>query len=132
MMIPEGGSAKLVCKARGYPPPKVTWRREDGGDIIIRGLNGVKTKVTSVEGEVLTLSKVTRSEMGVYMCIAGNGVPPTVSKRLMLHVHCKQYKTNNINILHLDKYIWVLWPTEIFTSKCTLKKRSPYRYFGTK
>ncbi|CAB0017758.1 unnamed protein product [Nesidiocoris tenuis] len=87
MMTMEGGSVKLVCKARGYPEPKITWRREDGGDIILRNPVTGKTKVPTVEGSVLLLSKVTRSEMGIYMCIASNGVPPTVSKRLMLHVH---------------------------------------------
>ncbi|KAL0901640.1 hypothetical protein ABMA27_006849 [Loxostege sticticalis] len=87
MMVPEGGSAKLVCKARGYPPPKIVWRREDGGDIISRGGPQGKTKVTSIEGEVVNLTKVTRSEMGAYLCIAANGVPPSVSKRIMLHVH---------------------------------------------
>lgn len=45
--------------------------------------------MSSVEGEMLTLSKVTRSEMGAYLCIAANGVPPSVSKRMMLHVHCE-------------------------------------------
>lgn len=41
MMVPEGGSAKLICKARGFPKPHITWRREDGGEIIARGgLNG--------------------------------------------------------------------------------------------
>lgn len=45
--------------------------------------------VQSVEGEALTMNKVTRSEMGAYLCIAANGVPPSVSKRMMLHVHCK-------------------------------------------
>lgn len=44
MMVPEGGSAKLVCKSRGYPPPKIVWRREDGGDIISRGGPQGKTK----------------------------------------------------------------------------------------
>lgn len=44
MMVPEGGSAKLVCKARGYPPPKILWRREDGGDIISRSGPQGKTK----------------------------------------------------------------------------------------
>lgn len=44
MMVPEGGSAKLVCKARGYPPPKIVWRREDGGDLISRGGPQGKTK----------------------------------------------------------------------------------------
>ncbi|CAG4979148.1 unnamed protein product [Parnassius apollo] len=87
MMVPEGGSAKLVCKARGYPPPKILWRREDGGDIISRSGPQGKTKVTSLEGEIVNLTKVTRSEMGAYLCIAANGVPPSVSKRIMLHVH---------------------------------------------
>ncbi|GLV46036.1 Dpr-interacting protein beta [Carabus blaptoides fortunei] len=87
MMVPEGGSAKLVCKARGYPQPRIVWKREDGGEIIARGGPGGKTKLTSVEGEILTLTKVTRSEMGAYLCIAANGVPPSVSKRMMLHVH---------------------------------------------
>ncbi|XP_068082276.1 lachesin [Anabrus simplex] len=87
IMVPEGGSAKLVCKARGYPTPKVVWRREDGGDIILRGAGSGKTRVPSVEGEMLSLTKVTRSEMGAYLCIAANGVPPSVSKRMMVHVH---------------------------------------------
>ncbi|XP_066586335.1 lachesin-like [Prorops nasuta] len=87
LMVPEGGSAKLVCKARGYPKPNIVWRREDGNDIIARsGNSGGKTKLSSVDGEVLNLSHITRSEMGTYLCIASNGVPPTVSKRMMLHI----------------------------------------------
>jgi hypothetical protein len=43
-MVPEGGSAKLVCKARGYPKPRVVWRREDGGEIILRGGPSTKTR----------------------------------------------------------------------------------------
>ncbi|KAG7206446.1 hypothetical protein KM043_003800 [Ampulex compressa] len=88
LMVPEGGSAKLVCKARGYPKPNIVWKREDGAEIISRaGLTGGKTRIAIAEGETLTLSKVTRSEMGVYLCIASNGVPPSVSNRMMLHVH---------------------------------------------
>ncbi|XP_057323145.1 lachesin-like isoform X2 [Microplitis mediator] len=88
MMVPEGSSAKLTCKARGYPKPEIIWRREDRGDIIVRDINGgTKTRQTSVQGEILILTKVTRSEMGTYMCIASNGVPPSVSKQMMLHVN---------------------------------------------
>lgn len=88
MMVPEGGSAKLVCKSRGFPKPKIVWRREDGREIIARNGPHGKTKAPSVEGETLWLSKITRSEMGAYLCIASNGVPPSVSKRMKLQVHC--------------------------------------------
>lgn len=44
VMIPEGGTIKLTCRARGYPVPHVLWRREDGNDIIVREPNGQKTK----------------------------------------------------------------------------------------
>ncbi|KAF7992171.1 hypothetical protein HCN44_001496 [Aphidius gifuensis] len=88
LMVPEGSSAKLTCKARGHPKPEIVWRREDRGGIITRDANGgAKTRQASVEGETLALTKVTRSEMGTYMCIASNGVPPSVSKQMMLHVN---------------------------------------------
>lgn len=45
--------------------------------------------VLTYQGEVLKLTKISRSEMGTYLCIAGNGVPPTVSKRIHISVHCK-------------------------------------------
>lgn len=109
MMVPEGGSAKLVCKSRGFPKPKITWKREDGREIIARNGPHGKTKckqnswsfiiffnwkfiaALNVEGEMLSLTKITRSEMGAYLCIASNGVPPSVSKRMKLQVHCKYH-----------------------------------------
>ncbi|XP_052737392.1 lachesin-like [Bicyclus anynana] len=87
VMVPEGGTAKVSCRAHGQPTPRVAWRREDGGDIVIRDPNGTKNKVAVYEDEVLTLSKISRSDMGAYLCIASNGVPPTISKRIMIKVH---------------------------------------------
>ena len=43
-----------------------------------------------VHGEVLDLIRISRTEMGAYLCIAQNGVPSPVSKRIMVHVHCEQ------------------------------------------
>lgn len=40
-------------------------------------------------GEALNLTRITRAEMGVYLCIASNGVPPTVSKRITVDVECE-------------------------------------------
>ncbi len=42
-----------------------------------------------VGGPVLRLYKVSRMDMGAYMCIAKNGVPPAVSKRIQLGIDCK-------------------------------------------
>ncbi|XP_052900832.1 lachesin-like [Anopheles moucheti] len=87
VIVPEGSSVKLTCRAKGYPEPVVTWRREDGTDIILKDASGSKQLVTSYRGEVLKLTKISRSEMGSYLCIASNGVPPSVSKRISLSVH---------------------------------------------
>lgn len=41
------------------------------------------------EGEQLHLRGIQRQEMGSYLCIASNGVPPSVSKRYYVNVRCK-------------------------------------------
>jgi hypothetical protein len=45
-------------------------------------------KVLEWIGEELYLPKIKRDQMGVYHCIASNGVPPTISKRIIVDVHC--------------------------------------------
>lgn len=65
----------------------VTWRREDGNEIILKDSMGTKThgnvnvidlskkkkkfplSVSSFRGEVLKLNKLARNEMGSYLCI---------------------------------------------------------------
>jgi len=84
--VPEGGSIKLICTASGFPRPEVIWRRGDGQMITVK-TNGKKRKSMEIVGETLHLYSVTRSEMGSYMCIARNGVPPAVSKNIQLNVN---------------------------------------------
>ncbi|XP_039431683.1 lachesin [Culex pipiens pallens] len=87
VIVPEGSSVKLTCRAKGYPEPVVTWRREDTTEIVLKDAAGTKQLVNSYRGEVLKLTKISRSEMGSYLCIASNGVPPSVSKRISLSIH---------------------------------------------
>lgn len=81
MVVRESANVTLICKATGYPEPYVMWRREDGDDINYNGEN-----VNVVDGEVLHIIKVSRLHMGAYLCIASNGVPPSISKRVLLRV----------------------------------------------
>ncbi|XP_061401367.1 lachesin, partial [Musca vetustissima] len=83
----EGGTITLVCSATGVPMPTVQWRREGGKDIILRTESREKQVVKTVEGERLVLGNVHRTDMGGYLCIASNGVPPSVSKRFDVHVN---------------------------------------------
>uniref|UniRef100_T1JK06 Ig-like domain-containing protein n=1 Tax=Strigamia maritima TaxID=126957 RepID=T1JK06_STRMM len=86
-VVLEGGNVMLVCRASGYPPPQISWRREDGEHITLRSNGKEKIKVFKIEGEVLNMTKLTRKHMGAYLCIASNGIPPSVSKRIWLQVN---------------------------------------------
>ncbi|XP_055939708.1 neurotrimin-like isoform X1 [Argiope bruennichi] len=79
--VREGTDVSLRCVAKGSPEPDVTWRREDGQEISIG-----KSKVTNVRGSYLNITKVSRLHMGAYLCIASNGVAPSLSKRILLGV----------------------------------------------
>ncbi|XP_016945985.3 uncharacterized protein DIP-theta isoform X2 [Drosophila suzukii] len=83
MVIREGSNVTLKCAATGSPTPTITWRRE-GGELIPLP-NGAEA--VAFNGSFLTIAKVNRLNMGAYLCIASNGIPPTVSKRVMLIVH---------------------------------------------
>ncbi|KAG8040469.1 hypothetical protein G9C98_002465 [Cotesia typhae] len=94
VMVSEGSQVKLTCRAKGVPLPRVNWKREDAKNIVIRepvvASNGQKSKVSSVSeyhGEELRLTKISRHDMGAYLCIASNGVPPAISKRITINVH---------------------------------------------
>lgn len=128
MVVREGTNVTLSCKAKGFPEPYVMWRREDGNEMSIGGENGKhsnmwkiesrkhnlfslflcrlcsfvlfhwKSIVNVVDGEVLSITKVSRLHMAAYLCVASNGVPPSISKRVQLKVQCKRNKIHNLNI----------------------------------
>ncbi|XP_015603649.1 lachesin [Cephus cinctus] len=83
----EGENATLSCKASGRPQPLVLWRREKNKFILVRGLHEQLERVDSAFGEKLELARVDRRQMGAYLCIAKNEVPPAVSKRVFLSVN---------------------------------------------
>lgn len=80
--VRENQNISLTCRADGFPEPRIRWKREDQQPIPLDR----KNKTTELVGDTLHLSRITRAEMGVYLCIASNGVPPTVSKRITVDV----------------------------------------------
>ncbi|CAK1546334.1 unnamed protein product [Leptosia nina] len=82
IIIKEGQNAALRCVASGTPSPNVAWRREDSRHFKIDNV----TLISKSSGEWLNLTGVERTTSGAYLCIASNGVPPSVSKRIILHV----------------------------------------------
>ncbi|KAL4706592.1 hypothetical protein ACJJTC_009004 [Scirpophaga incertulas] len=84
VMVRENENVTLHCSASGTPQPSITWRREDSMDIHVGLRNTSKWS-----GAWLNLSSVPRQMTGAFLCIATNGVPPSVSKRILLHVLCK-------------------------------------------
>ncbi|XP_058820367.1 lachesin-like isoform X2 [Topomyia yanbarensis] len=79
MVVREGSNVTLKCAASGSPQPTIMWRRE-GNEPISSGASSLNTSVFSI-------ARVNRLNMGAYLCIASNGIPPSVSKRVMLIVH---------------------------------------------
>ncbi|XP_031830732.1 lachesin isoform X2 [Nomia melanderi] len=88
--VSEGDNATLSCRATGRPTPRVSWKREDGEPILIRASSvGGSTfeRHETYNGSLLQFHRVERRQMGVYLCIASNDVPPAVSKRVTLAVN---------------------------------------------
>ncbi|CAH1995435.1 unnamed protein product, partial [Acanthoscelides obtectus] len=88
--IAEGENVTLTCKATGHPHPRIVWRREDGGSLVVYTPDNKIEKVETWKGDSIHLVRVERRQMGAYLCIASNDVPPAVSKRVTLHITCKQ------------------------------------------
>ncbi|KYN02994.1 Lachesin [Cyphomyrmex costatus] len=81
-IVREGANVSLTCKATGSPIPSIRWKRDDGTKISIN-----KTlSVPEWEGETLEMARISRLDMGAYLCIASNGIPPTVSKQIKVSV----------------------------------------------
>ncbi|CAG9808676.1 unnamed protein product [Chironomus riparius] len=85
--VTEGQNASLYCAASGNPQPRIIWRRDDGNPIITKVNNNKTRRSDTVEGELISFHNVDRRQMGAYLCIAKNDVPPAVSKMIHLIVN---------------------------------------------
>ncbi|KAG5682113.1 hypothetical protein PVAND_011492 [Polypedilum vanderplanki] len=82
IVVREGANVTLRCRANGSPEPTIRWKRDDNMKININRT----LAVTEWENDTLEMTKVSRVDIGGFLCIASNGIPPSVSKRIKLSI----------------------------------------------
>lgn len=95
--VSELGTARFFCQASGNPLPSVEWTRVRNSCTSGKHCDKIRIKTKSgrirhdstYRGSELVMPSVTRADMGAYMCIARNGVPPATSKIFKLIVNFK-------------------------------------------
>jgi len=77
LLAHKGEAVKLECLGEGNPIPTIQWNKP--GRLLP---NGAET----LEGPVLNFNSVGRQEVGVYECVADNGISPPVTATIDLRV----------------------------------------------
>ncbi|XP_066991008.2 lachesin isoform X2 [Anabrus simplex] len=78
LVVSEGQSVKLECYAGGYPPPRVSWRRENNAILPTGG--------SIYRGNVLKIGRVRKEDRGTYYCVAENGVGRGARRNIAVEV----------------------------------------------
>ncbi|KAK8382943.1 hypothetical protein O3P69_011478 [Scylla paramamosain] len=122
VVVQENGNVTLTCHAEGNPKPRISWVREDQRAITI----SKRSKVVKHEEPTLRLQKVSRRDMGAYLCIASNGVPPSVSKRIELKVQFSPIVLlpNQLMSAPLGSSVWLECKTEAYPRAVTFWKHN--------
>ncbi|KYN44018.1 Lachesin [Trachymyrmex septentrionalis] len=66
LVVSEGQPVVLECYANGFPPPRISWRRENNAILPTGG--------SIYRGNTLKISAIRKEDRGTYYCIAENGV----------------------------------------------------------
>jgi hypothetical protein len=51
----------------------------------------LNSTVATYEGETLSLIRISRLDMGIYVCTASNGIPPAASRRIAVNINCTYF-----------------------------------------
>ncbi|XP_036363672.1 limbic system-associated membrane protein, partial [Octopus sinensis] len=107
MEVREGDTVTLICNVTGIPHPNVTWYRQSASndystmeiavDVCLKmadksGLQAESSRARpnkpgiGQQGEVLVIHNVSRYCDDVYECVAKNGIPPVVSRKIKVSV----------------------------------------------
>ncbi|KAG5861552.1 Lachesin, partial [Gonioctena quinquepunctata] len=66
IVVSEGEAVQMECYAGGYPPPRISWRRENNAILPTGG--------SIYRGNILKIKQIRKEDRGTYYCVAENGV----------------------------------------------------------
>ncbi|XP_069692741.1 cell adhesion molecule Dscam2-like [Periplaneta americana] len=86
--VVQGNPVALHCQVDGFPKPAVTWKQAVGTEPgEYRDLSYRNQRIHSLENGSLIISRAGQEHEGYYLCQAGNGIGPGLSKVILLTVH---------------------------------------------
>ena len=91
--VREGENVTLFCNATGDPVLTISWTRN--GSLVV-----TSARISfSDDNEKLTITNVSRTDSGEYLCVAENRVGSDTSNAAKLDVQCKTSIFENIHMI---------------------------------
>lgn len=78
IVVSEGEAIQMECYAGGYPPPKISWRRENNAILPTGG--------SIYRGNILKIKQIRKEDRGTYYCVADNGVGRGTKRNIAVEV----------------------------------------------
>ena len=93
LVVTEGSDITIACGSVGYPPPTVTWNRDNG---MLSDRVSISSSVSTLIGDGnitrvnvnLTIANAYREDTGVYTCSGSNFIGND-SKSVSVTIQCK-------------------------------------------
>ncbi|KAK4878711.1 hypothetical protein RN001_011217 [Aquatica leii] len=85
IVVSEGEAVQLECYAGGYPPPRISWRRENNAILPTGG--------AIYRGSKLKIKQIRKEDRGTYYCVAENGVGRGNRRNIAVEVEFKPVVT---------------------------------------
>ncbi|XP_060533195.1 lachesin [Cylas formicarius] len=78
VVVSEGEAIEMECYAGGYPPPRISWRRENNAILPTGG--------SIYRGNKLKIKAIQKEDRGTYYCVAENGVGKGTKRNIAVEV----------------------------------------------
>ncbi|CAH1958152.1 unnamed protein product [Acanthoscelides obtectus] len=78
VVVSEGEAVQMECYAGGFPPPRISWRRENNAILPTGG--------SIYRGNVLKIKAIRKEDRGTYYCVAENGVGRGTKRNIAVEV----------------------------------------------